>query len=140
MVQLGDFLSKDTKKNILIKPGSIFLGPMVGVDHDKFYIVVGVAKDKICLCSVLINSRIDFFINKRPDQLKLQLPIKKEDYDFLDHDSYINCANPIEGRLDKFSECDFSYKALLKDADFNKVINYVKESGVLDQDQIDMFF
>ena len=40
----------------------------------------------------LINSNIHPYLKKRRNLLAAQIPISAIDYGFLDHDSYINCA------------------------------------------------
>lgn len=65
----NSFSSLDGLRNLSIAPGSVFLGPWAGVDHEKFLIVAGVAEDKILVCSVMINSQINQYIKKRPKML-----------------------------------------------------------------------
>lgn len=43
----------------------------------------------------VINSEIGPFIKNRPHLLRCQVTITKAEYDFLDHDSYINCGEVI---------------------------------------------
>ncbi len=143
MATLGDILPRKTVSEIqesIIEPGSIFIGPMEGVDHDKFYIIAGVSGDKYCICSVVINSRINQFIQKRPRLLARQVLILKENYTFLDHDSYINCANPLKGESEKFKENSFEFRDSLIPSDLKKVIDNIKASGALSQDEIELFF
>ena len=55
------------EEEISIVPGMVFLGPMDGVDHKKYYIIAGVSADKCCFCSVIINSKINqFILNRQP--------------------------------------------------------------------------
>ena len=42
-----------------------------------------------------INSKINTKLNTKPEQLRLQFPISKEDYSFLSHDSYISATNVV---------------------------------------------
>ncbi len=59
MAKLGDLLSATSlqiAKEAALCAGSVWLGPMPGVDHEKFYIVAGISGDKVCVCSVIINS------------------------------------------------------------------------------------
>lgn len=44
----------------------------------------------------VINSRIHPFIQKHPELLKCQVVIRASDYDFLQHDSFIDCSQVIE--------------------------------------------
>ncbi len=137
---LGDILSGDPIKSLMILPGSIFHGPMDGVDHGKFYIIAGVSGDKFCVCSVVINSKINQFILKRPKLLALQVEILKDDYPFLDHNSYINCANPFTGPSEKLNNTEFTFKDVLKPDHLEVVIGNIKASGALTEDEMDLFF
>jgi len=49
----------------------------------------------------LINSRIHDYIANRPDLAACQLLITQSDYEFLAHDSYIDCSNAIDDFSDK---------------------------------------
>lgn len=140
MGSLGDILSGNSLKSLTIVPGSIFHGPMDGVDHGKFYIIAGVSGDKLCVCSVVINSKINQFILKRPKLLALQVEILEGDYSFLDHKSYINCANPFTGLSAKLNTDEFTFKDVLKPNHLEVVISNIKASGALTQDEIDLFF
>lgn len=140
MGSLGDILSGDSFKSLTLVPGSVFHGPMDGVDHGKFYIIAGVSGDKLCVCSVVINSNINQFILKRPKLLALQVEISEEDYEFLNHKSYINCANPLTGSSAKLNTDEFTFKTVLKPEHLEMVINNIIASGALTQDEIDLFF
>lgn len=70
-----------------IVPGMVFLGPMDGVDHKKYYIIAGVSADKCCFCSVIINSKINQFILNRQSLLDCQVKLTLQKNPFLDHDS-----------------------------------------------------
>lgn len=136
MSTIADMLSSPTA---LVRPGAIFLGPMEGVHHPKFYVVAGISGNRILACSVLINSQINPFVLRRPALLKLQVQINPSEYSFLDHVSYINCASPLKGNLVRFDDSDFSYKAQLNDEDLAVVRNNIKESGLLTEEEIIMY-
>jgi hypothetical protein len=44
----------------------------------------------------VINSNIHKYIEIRPELKKCQVIIPEADYDFLDHDSFIDCSNVID--------------------------------------------
>ena len=64
----------------------------------------------------MINSQINQYIMKRPKLLACQVELKAEDYDFLSHDSYANCAQPIKARHDRFMINEMEYCGLLKES------------------------
>lgn len=136
---MGTFADMLASPTALVHPGAIFLGPMEGVDHPKFYVVAAVSGNRILACSVLINSQINPFILRRPALLKLQVQINPADYGFLEHVSYINCASPLKGQLVRFDNPSFSYKDQLLDADLENVRNCIKSSGLLTEEEIQLF-
>jgi hypothetical protein len=87
MTSISNLLRNRTQ---IAVPGAVYLGPFPDVDHDKFYVIAGISGNRILACSVLINSRINPFIQRRPRLLDLQVMIKASSYEFLSHDSFIN--------------------------------------------------
>ena len=123
-----------------IKPGDVFLGEMDGVDHEKFFIVAGVSDNRILCCSVLINSKINPFIMRRPHMLERQLCLRADEYDFLSHESYVNCAQPFKSHLDFFSDAGYKYKGCLSDIHIKQVQDFLITSGQLTQEEINLYF
>ena len=140
MVNRNSFSSLGNLRNLSISPGAVFLGPWTGVDHEKFLIVAGVAESRFLICSVMINSQINQYILKRPRLLACQVELKCENYDFLSHDSYANCAQPIKSKRELFMVDELKYCGLLKDADLLQVRQQVLSSGSLTAEEIAMFF
>ena len=63
--------------------------PDAGIDHLKYLVVL--SQDKIdpnIIGVCLINSELSNIASKK----KFQIEILKKDYDFLDHNSYIDCG------------------------------------------------
>ena len=127
-------------RGLSIEPGAVFIGPWTGVDHEKFLIVGGVANDRILVCTVMINSQINQYIVKRPKMLACQVELKGSDYEFLSHDSYANCAQPIKAKFELFMIDDLKYCGLLKDDDLSLVQQQIISSGSLTNDEIIIFF
>ncbi len=140
MVRKNTFSSIENLRGLSIVPGSVFLGPWADIDHDKFLIIAGVAQDRILVCSVMINSQINQYIQKRPHLLACQVELKGNGYDFLSHDSYANCAQPIKAKLEVFMLNDFKYCGLLTDSDLKEVQQQIINSGTLTADEISIFF
>lgn len=140
MVRKNTFSSIENLRGLSIVPGSVFLGPWANIDHDKFLIIAGVAQDRILVCSVMINSQINQYIQKRPHLLACQVELKGNGYDFLSHDSYANCAQPIKAKLEVFMLNDFKYCGLLTDSDLKEVQQQIINSGTLTADEISIFF
>ena len=69
-----------------------------------------------------------------------QVELKGNGYDFLSHDSYANCAQPIKAKLEVFMLNDFKYCGLLSDSDLKEVQQQIINSGTLTADEISIFF
>lgn len=140
MASKNTFSAFENLRGLSVIPGSVFLGPWAEIDHEKFLIVAGVDKDKILVCSVMINSQINQYIRKRPKMLACQLELKETNYDFLSHDSYVNCAQPIKANFEHFTNEELKYCGLLNDSDLVLVQQQIIASGVLTADEIATFF
>lgn len=127
-------------RSLSISPGAVFLGPWANIDHEKFLIVAGVSEDRVLVCSVLINSEINQYIQKRPRLLSCQVLLKGEDYDFLSHDSYANCAQPVRAKLEAFMVNEMKYCGLLNSDDLYQVRQRIIASGMLTVVEIYTFF
>lgn len=127
-------------RELSIVPGAVFIGPWAGVDHEKFLVIAGVSGDRILVCTVMINSKINQYIIKRSNLLAGQVELRNINYDFLEHDSYANCAQPIKAKLELFLVDDLKYCGLLNDGDLQQVRQQIISSGALTADEISMFF
>ena len=123
-----------------IQPGDVFLGELEGVDHEKFFVIAGVSGDRVLCCSVLINSKINPFIKKRPHMLERQLELLATDYEFLSHDSYVNCAQPLKSKLEFFASTGYRYRGSLKEEDVKTIKDFLITSGQLSQEEIELYF
>lgn len=137
MVSLSDLLGGDSVDKLNMVPGTVLLGEMEGVDHLKFFVVAGVSNDRICVCSVVINSSINPFIMRRPHLLSRQVQILNEKYSFLSHDSYVNCAQPLKGTSNFFK----GYKRVgqLTDDDIKLVRKEIVQSGMLTANELNIY-
>lgn len=140
MTNKNTFSALESLRGLSIVPGAVFLGPWAEIDHEKFLIVAGVAEDRILVCSVLINSEINSYIQKRPRMLSCQMMLKGDDYDFLSHDSYANCAQPVRAKLEAFMSEEMKYCGLLNEGDLKMVQERIIASGMLTVTEINTFF
>jgi len=98
MAGLGDAFGKDAKKKLFqaaLAKGDIFINQFEGINHPKFFIIAGIAADKIFTCAVYINSEIHPSLFRKQALLELQIPIKKASYSFLKYDSFVCCSTPL---------------------------------------------
>lgn len=140
MVKKNTLSALDRLKDLSIAPGSVFIGPWEGIDHEKFLIVAAVNPEKILVCSVIINSQVNRYIQNRPKMLAGQLKLREADYDFLKHDSFANCAQPIKASFEHFMKEDVRYCGILNETDLTKVKQQILASGMLTTDEICQFF
>ena len=126
--------------DLAIVPGAVFIGPWADIDHEKFLIVAGVSEDRILVCTVLINSEINQYILKRPRMHSCQVELKRDNYDFLSHDSYANCAQPIKAKIDLFVVDDMKYCGILNEADLIQVQQRIIASGNMTVEEMNTFF
>lgn len=100
MAKLGDSFPselKDDSIESLLLPGQI-------IKLEVEFVRTRKTKDKLLVLSVseetsylfCINSEIPKFIQARKYLRKCQIEIKQAQYDFLDHNSYINCSEIIK--------------------------------------------
>ena len=83
--------------------GDILLSEFDGIDHRKFFAVMGVSEAKVC-GFFFINSNIHPAIFNKQEQLSLQYPMLHRDYEFLKYDSFLCASSVIERRLSDIAD------------------------------------
>lgn len=68
------------------------------------------------------------------------MPLKSADYEFLSHDSFANCAQPIKAKLESFMVDEMKYCGLLNETDLTQVQQRIIASGTLTVDEMNTFF
>ena len=144
---VGDYLSREASNNLLrntLSRGNVFLGEFKGIEHKKFFIIIGLSKDKLCLCSVYINSSIPNFILNKQELLNLQVPIKGAKYDFLKYDSFVSCNTQLKYEFKDIKNWIDSgicqYIGEIDNDDLNNITSTLVESGLLTQNEINLYF
>lgn len=74
--------------------------------------IAGVEGNKVLVCTVLINSKINQYILKRPKLLSCQVEIRADDYDFLSYDLYVICGQTLKAKFEHFKGDDYKYCGL----------------------------
>ena len=85
---------KEQHRNREIEVGDVYYMRVEGVDHPKYFIVVGKHENNVSLATVYVNTE-DTYYELNPTLRSLQKEALKEDYDFLKYNSYIDCSNII---------------------------------------------
>ena len=146
-MSLKNFLDEQIAGNlyqISLSKGDVFRGKFDGIDHEKFFVIAGLSKDKIFICSVFINSNIPDFIFKKQELLNLQVPIKGDKYKFLQHDSFVSCNTQLKLNFSDIyhwinnKRCQYIGK--LDAEDLNNTKTTLIQSGLLTQKEIKLYF
>ena len=129
---------------VLVERGQILYSNIfTNIDHPKFFVVVGVTDDEIA-GFFDINSRINTNVNTKEEQLRLQYPISKDDYDFLSHDSYISATNVVTLPKNVIVQSMQQGQTLVKgkrlDYHMNDILNKVRSSRLFSKIIKDRFF
>ena len=122
----------------LLEQGCVFAGRFKGIDHEKYFIVVGISNDKVYACSVYINSNIPKFILSSQKLLNLQVNIKGAKYDFLQHDSFAACNSVQKYLSNDIKFCRYIGK--INEEDLRNITNIVINSGILTPKEINLYF
>ena len=147
-MSIGDDLNKNTKDKLFkmsLQKGAVFINKFNEIYHPKFFIIVGLSKDKVFTCSVYINSNIPPAIMNKQSLLDLQVPVKGSKYNFLTHDSFVCCSTPllieavnILKWIEETKTC--SIKGQLDVEDLENVTTTLINSGLLSDEEIEIYF
>ncbi len=123
--------------------GSILLSDFEGIDHRKFFVVMGISNYKVC-GFFFINSNIHPLVLKKQELLDLQYPLKHSDYPFLKYDSFLCASTVIERSLDEISEDinrgGTSIIGQLKDKHIADVLQMVRASVAISKRHKRLYF
>ena len=123
--------------------GDILLSEFDGIDHQKFFVVMGVSEDKVC-GFFFINSNIHPAIFNKQEQLNLQYPLLHRDYEFLKYDSFLCASSVIERKLSDITEGikkrTTTVIGKMKEEHVTDVVEMVRASKVISERHKRMFF
>ena len=126
-----------------IQRGDILLSEFDGIDHQKFFVVMGISEDKVC-GFFFINSNIHPAIFNKLEQLNLQYPLLHRDYSFLKYDSFLCASSVIERKLSDISEGiqnrTTSVIGCMKAEHVNDVLQMVRASKVISERHKKLYF
>ena len=126
-----------------IQRGDILLSEFDGIDHRKYFVVMGVSEDKIC-GFFFINSNIHPAIFNKQEQLNLQYPLLHRDYQFLKYDSFLCASSVIERRVSDISESIQNRTTQvighMKEEHIADVIEMVRASKVISERHKKLYF
>ena len=123
--------------------GDILLSEFDGIDHQKFFVVMGVSEDKVC-GFFFINSNIHPAIFNKQEQLNLQYPLLHRDYEFLKYDSFLCASSVIERKLSDITEGiknrTTTVIGKMKEEHVTDVVEMVRASKVISERHKRLFF
>ena len=126
-----------------LSKGNVFIGDFKGINHKKFFIIVGISSEKVCFCSVYINSNIPRYIYSNKTLLNLQVNIKGSKYDFLRHDSFVSCNSPLKYNVSELvawiNEGICEYVGDIDSEDLENITTTIVNSGTLTQKEIELY-
>ena len=126
-----------------IRRGDILLSDFDGIDHRKFFVVMGISNDKIC-GFFFINSNIHPSIFSKQDLLNMQYPLRHTDYTFLKYDSFLCASSVIERSVSSLSEeiaaGSTSVISHLKAEHIAEVLELVRTSRVISERHKKLYF
>lgn len=126
-----------------ISRGDILLSEFDGIDHRKFFVVMGVSEEKVC-GFFFINSNIHPAIFNKQEQLNLQYPLLHRDYEFLKYDSFLCASSVIERRLqditDGLRNRTTQILGRMKEGHIQDVVEMVKASKVISERHKQLYF
>lgn len=123
--------------------GDILLSDFEGIDLKKFFVVMGISEDRLC-GFFFINSNVHKSLYNKPEQLAMQYPLKKRDYDFLRYDSFL-CASSVKEKslssiVEGISSNTISIIGRLKDEHIAEVLAMVNSSIVISKRHKRIYF
>lgn len=123
--------------------GDILLSEFDGIDHRKFFVVMGVSEEKVC-GFFFINSNIHPAIFNKQEQLELQYPLMSRDYSFLKYDSFLCASSVIERSVADISDGIRNQTTMvigrMKDEHINDVVEMVRASKVISERHKRLYF
>lgn len=123
--------------------GDILLSEFDGIDHRKYFVVMGVSENRLC-GFFFINSNINPAIFNKQEQLDLQYPLMHRDYDFLKYDSFLCASSVIERNLSDIAEGlknkTTTLVGRMKEDHVADVVEMVRASKVISERHKRMYF
>ena len=137
MIKLADYISKNNLSELTkhtIEVGDVYrikmdqtngIVPKAGDDYsNKYFIVLGFDTEGNAYGGVIINSGINRNV---PQSIQdWHMPIKCSKYNFLSHDSFVDCSKLKHAPIAKFGGWEF--KGKIEEEDVKLIIATIKES------------
>ena len=112
------------------------------IDHGKFFVIIGVNDDYVA-GFFFINSNVNIHLYNKPEQLAMQYPMKKADYEFLRYDSFLSATRIEKIKRNKLVET-MAQKVTtvvgnMKKEHINELLEAARHSPLFSKHQIRQF-
>lgn len=101
----------------------------------KFFVVLGITEDGFVYGGVVVNSQINK--NTEPAKKVLQYPLDENKYDFLEHNSFVNCAELKTLTFEQLLKAECVGKIIQEDLDL--IMGAVIGSPFVEQATLERF-
>lgn len=98
MTSLGDAFPEEERKRFADE--KIIIGTVIKAfvadtnpPKEKRFIIVGESYDHLYVACVFINSEINENVLRTEALKEMNIPFQAQQYEFLDHDSYVDCSS-----------------------------------------------
>jgi hypothetical protein len=134
---LGDSFPENIQRKFAdtrIKPGSVvkFEVPDTIPPKIKYFIILGADGDNIMVATVFINSHINPNIFTSEKLKKLHYKLEVVNYNFLEYDSYVDCSDVRERKIENIKNEILNNPAVhqgdLLREDFTNIRKIIKET------------
>jgi hypothetical protein len=143
---LGDYFTDDqiSKLNATLsnlKKGTVIkmFIPTTKPPKEKCFIVVGANLSSISLATCYINSKINTNVLNTPELVQLQVVLSANNYDFLSHDSFVDCSQLNEVAystiLDKLSDTEWRKEIIvgqINETDLSIILDTIRNADTTD--------
>lgn len=128
-IKIGDVfrITMNKANGVVAKPGD--------TSRDKYFVVLGFDDDGNVYGGVIFNSYIN--INLPPFVQAMQHPVKGKDYEFLSHDSYIDCSSIKAVKKNKLLKS--SSLGTLNTEDISSVCEKIKHNSRISKIELKRF-
>ena len=112
------------------------------IDPGKFFVIVGVNADYVA-GFFFINSNINIHIEDKQEQLDMQYPLRKADYDFLKYDSFLSATRiekiPRSKIVETINMGITEIIGMMKQKHMDELLEKARESILFSKQQIKQF-
>lgn len=112
------------------------------IDHGKFFVIVGVNADYVA-GFFFINSNINIHIEDKQEQLDMQYPLRKADYDFFKYDSFLSATRiekiPRSKIVETINMGITEIIGMMKQKHMDELLEKARESILFSKQQIKQF-